>query len=423
MPLSELFRLATAKKKSEIPSRDDNEFAELVFENGEIKMKSKSTRTASATPARIGIHCDISPLEELCDDDANRLRSYGRDYGAEFVEGPSTVSAMQNVFDQPNSRVSDVVVSRGQCGSNLLDFSRFPRPAEKIKVPALSVVNHVVESMPIDQCEKIKSRRLAVQVQAPEGARNEKLCRETSDKKEEIRISMNSEAMPASSVCSGNGAKRVASCEKNRSKRKFCDVEQDSECRSDDIETESTRDTKPSPPRGRSGSKRTRAAEVHSLSERKRRDRINEKMRALQELLPNCSKVDKASMLDEAIEYMKTLQLQVQIMSMGARLCMPPMMFPTGMHPLHYPSMGAGMGIRMAYGIGMPYPSGRNPGCPGFSMAPVNGFPTIVPPLNDCFGLHNSTPVPGQPQVINSATSSRPCTDQVKNEEFRFDTQ
>ena len=83
----------------------------------------------------------------------------------------------------------------------------------------------------------------------------------------------------------------------------------------------------------------------------RRRDRINEKMRALQELIPRCNKVyhvydfplylhlplticfsclgyysvdanilhipesqsDKASMLDEAIEYLKSLQLQVQV--------------------------------------------------------------------------------------------------------------
>ncbi|PKA64049.1 Transcription factor PIF1 [Apostasia shenzhenica] len=37
--------------------------------------------------------------------------------------------------------------------------------------------------------------------------------------------------------------------------------------------------------------RRSRAAEVHNLSERRRRDRINEKMKALQELIPNCTKV------------------------------------------------------------------------------------------------------------------------------------
>ncbi|GMH13114.1 hypothetical protein Nepgr_014955 [Nepenthes gracilis] len=40
----------------------------------------------------------------------------------------------------------------------------------------------------------------------------------------------------------------------------------------------------------RKGSKRSWTAEVHSLSERRRKDRINEKMCALQELIPNCIK-------------------------------------------------------------------------------------------------------------------------------------
>ncbi|KAE8697970.1 putative Tetratricopeptide repeat-like superfamily protein [Hibiscus syriacus] len=77
-------------------------------------------------------------------------------------------------------------------------------------------------------------------------------------------------------------------------------------------------------------SKRKRKPEAHSLSERRRRDKINKKMRALQELIPNCNKMDKASVLDKAIEYLKTLQLQVQMMSMGSSgVYMPPMMLPS----------------------------------------------------------------------------------------------
>uniref|UniRef100_A0A0E0LH33 BHLH domain-containing protein n=1 Tax=Oryza punctata TaxID=4537 RepID=A0A0E0LH33_ORYPU len=85
--------------------------------------------------------------------------------------------------------------------------------------------------------------------------------------------------------------------------------------------------------------RRTRAAEVHNLSERRRRDRINEKMRALQELVPHCNKTDKASILDEAIEYLKSLQMQVQIMWMTTGIA--PMMFP-GAHQL-MPPMGMGL--------------------------------------------------------------------------------
>jgi phytochrome-interacting factor 4 len=47
-----------------------------------------------------------------------------------------------------------------------------------------------------------------------------------------------------------------------------------------------------SPAQKTTTAKRRRAAEVHNLSERRRRDRINEKMKALQELIPHCNKVN-----------------------------------------------------------------------------------------------------------------------------------
>lgn len=70
--------------------------------------------------------------------------------------------------------------------------------------------------------------------------------------------------------------------------------------------------------------KRSRAAEVHNLSEKRRRSRINEKLKALQNLIPNSNKTDKASMLDEAIEYLKQLQLQVQMLTMRNGLSLHP---------------------------------------------------------------------------------------------------
>ncbi|XP_052725619.1 transcription factor SPATULA isoform X3 [Vigna angularis] len=96
--------------------------------------------------------------------------------------------------------------------------------------------------------------------------------------------------------------------------------------------------TKPIP--SRNSSKRSRAAEVHNLSEKRRRSRINEKMKALQNLIPNSNKTDKASMLDEAIEYLKQLQLQVQMLSMRNGLTLHPMCFPEGLQPLQLSQMG-----------------------------------------------------------------------------------
>ncbi|XVF15536.1 hypothetical protein REPUB_Repub09cG0162500 [Reevesia pubescens] len=92
---------------------------------------------------------------------------------------------------------------------------------------------------------------------------------------------------------------------------------------------------KPAP--SRSSSKRSRAAEVHNLSEKRRRSRINEKMKALQNLIPNSNKTDKASMLDEAIEYLKQLQLQVQMLSMRNGLSLHPMYLPGVVQPIQFP--------------------------------------------------------------------------------------
>ncbi|KAJ0742376.1 putative transcription factor bHLH family [Helianthus annuus] len=145
-------------------------------------------------------------------------------------------------------------------------------------------------------------------------------------------------------------------------KRKGVDID-DTECYSEDAEFEYHNAKKQK--HGSTSAKRTRAAEVHNLSERRRRDRINEKMKALQELIPRCNKSDKASMLDEAIEYLKQLQMQVQMMSMGYNMV--PMMFPGVQR--YMPAMAPmGMGMGMEH-VGMnrpmvPYP----PVLPGSAM-------------------------------------------------------
>ncbi|XP_061969046.1 transcription factor PIF1-like isoform X1 [Populus nigra] len=158
--------------------------------------------------------------------------------------------------------------------------------------------------------------------------------------------------------------------------------EEEAECHSEDAEFESADAKKRI--RGSMSSKRSRAAEVHNLSERRRRDRINEKMRALQELIPRCNKSDKASMLDEAIEYLKSLQLQVQMMSMGCSMV--PMMFPGFQQ--YMPPMGIGMGMGMGMEMGlsrpmMPFPNilaGAPSATPTAAAHLVPRFP--VPPFH-----------------------------------------
>ncbi|PIN20574.1 hypothetical protein CDL12_06742 [Handroanthus impetiginosus] len=70
-------------------------------------------------------------------------------------------------------------------------------------------------------------------------------------------------------------------------------------------------------PKQRVRARRGQATDPHSIAERLRRERIAERMKSLQELVPNANKTDKASMLDEIIDYVKFLQLQVKVLSMS----------------------------------------------------------------------------------------------------------
>ena len=50
-----------------------------------------------------------------------------------------------------------------------------------------------------------------------------------------------------------------------------------------------------------------------SLVMQKRRERINERLKILQNLVPNGTKVDISTMLEEAVHYVKFLQLQIRV--------------------------------------------------------------------------------------------------------------
>lgn len=63
--------------------------------------------------------------------------------------------------------------------------------------------------------------------------------------------------------------------------------------------------------------RRGQATDSHSLAERARREKISERMKYLQDLVPGCNKIaGKAGMLDEIINYVQSLQGQVEFLSM-----------------------------------------------------------------------------------------------------------
>ncbi|GMH20259.1 hypothetical protein Nepgr_022100 [Nepenthes gracilis] len=63
--------------------------------------------------------------------------------------------------------------------------------------------------------------------------------------------------------------------------------------------------------------RRGQATDSHSLAERVRREKISSRMKFLQDLVPGCNKVTgKAVVLDEIINYVQSLQRQVEFLSM-----------------------------------------------------------------------------------------------------------
>ncbi|KAI8523308.1 hypothetical protein RHMOL_Rhmol13G0063300 [Rhododendron molle] len=81
--------------------------------------------------------------------------------------------------------------------------------------------------------------------------------------------------------------------------------------------------------------RRGQATDSHSLAERVRREKIGERMKLLQDLVPGCNKVTgKALMLDEIINYVQSLQRQVEVSQPNGSFSHPVAVTQSSVHPL-----------------------------------------------------------------------------------------
>ncbi|KAK9742782.1 hypothetical protein RND81_03G197100 [Saponaria officinalis] len=134
----------------------------------------------------------------------------------------------------------------------------------------------------------------------------------------------------------------------------------------------------------------------------KRRDKINQRLKTLQKLVPNSNKTDKASMLEEIINHIKQVQSQIQVLStMG----LPSMMTPLAIQQqllqmsMMTPPMGMGMGLGM--GMNMDQMNQLN-----IELSNIPGMPSSV--LNPAAYMTLAATTGGGDHVTPQPTSMVP---------------
>ncbi|XP_062111283.1 transcription factor bHLH49 isoform X2 [Humulus lupulus] len=130
--------------------------------------------------------------------------------------------------------------------------------------------------------------------------------------------------------------------------------------------------------------RRGQATNSHSLAERVRREKISERMKFLQDLVPGCSKVTgKAVMLDEIINYVQSLQRQVEFLSMKLATVNPRLEFNIeGLlaKDMLQSRVGSSSALAFSPDVHMPYPTLQPPsqGLIQASLAGMGGSSDVL---------------------------------------------
>ncbi|XVF21313.1 hypothetical protein REPUB_Repub12eG0080300 [Reevesia pubescens] len=163
--------------------------------------------------------------------------------------------------------------------------------------------------------------------QNPNGATGLKASKESNSRKrkavpkaktKETSASPSTNASKVSEPNEESNEKRCKSTESNGNENGSVKAEEQSNGNSGD-EKQNKNTKPPEPPKDyiHVRARRGQATDSHSLAERVRREKISERMKLLQNLVPGCNKVTgKALMLDEIINYVQSLQRQVEFLSM-----------------------------------------------------------------------------------------------------------
>nr|XP_016438666.1 PREDICTED: transcription factor bHLH62-like [Nicotiana tabacum] len=158
--------------------------------------------------------------------------------------------------------------------------------------------------------------------------------RENSSVSEQIPVGENdTNSRKRKSISKGKSKNANVSLEKNESNAKRSKSEENNgndKAKEEEKAAKKEEKAVPEPPKDyiHVRARRGQATDAHSLAERVRREKISERMKLLQDLVPGCNKVTgKAVMLDEIINYVQSLQRQVEFLSMKLATVNPRMDF------------------------------------------------------------------------------------------------
>ncbi|KAG1363737.1 transcription factor bHLH49-like [Cocos nucifera] len=181
--------------------------------------------------------------------------------------------------------------------------------------------------------------------------------------------------------------------------------------------------------------RRGQATNSHSLAERVRREKISERMKFLQDLVPGCNKVTgKAVMLDEIINYVQSLQRQVEFLSMKLAAVKPRLDFnmegllskdlfhsrggpsssigfsPDTIHPQLHPSQQALFQAGMS---GIVNPSDALRTAINAQLSSINGYKEPMPQIPNAWNgeLHNVMQMTfgANPPLNTQELNGKPC--------------
>ncbi|KNA03217.1 hypothetical protein SOVF_211310 isoform B [Spinacia oleracea] len=146
--------------------------------------------------------------------------------------------------------------------------------------------------------------------------------------------------------------------------------------------------------------RRGQATDSHSLAERVRREKIGERMKMLQALVPGCDKVTgKALMLDEIINYVQSLQNQVEFLSLKLA-SLDPMAYNFGLidDPMMYGTQAVNNG--MALQVPMMQQATSN------GIDPSQAFATTNPMSCSATATSSATTTPTFPRSMADRSAS-----------------